>query len=180
MKIVSVVALAAIVLTPSIASAHRHHRAMTDHRRIAILRHRVTDLEQQVSAMQMRPAGKHAWPSLSDSEKAALTAVLKTLPKTTKFDIVCNDAGCNDLAMDIDDAMEKAGLESVLDRSVGPLGYGVAVKVNPFDHDTAVAASAALKQATAGRLDVPVADAAPNTNLPGYVTILIGKYRSPQ
>lgn len=153
----------------------------------AFLYVRTSDLEKVVGQLPKRSAvvetiaaSKHAWPSLTGDEKAALADVLKTLPPQTKFDIVCNDAACTDLAMDIDDAMEQAGLDSVLDHSLGPLGYGVAVKVNPFDHDAAVAASAALKQATGGRLDVPVVDAAPNTNLPGYVTIMIGKYRSPQ
>lgn len=187
MKIVSLAVIAAIALAPSVALAHRHHRPMTDHRRIAVLRHRIGELELAVKAMQARApitasvnASKHAWPSLSGDEKAALTNVLKTLPKTIKFDIVCNDGACVDLAMDIDDAMEQSGLDSVLDHSLGPLGYGVAIQVNAFDHDTAVAASTALKQATSGRLDVPVTEAAAGTNPPGYVTILIGKYRTAQ
>lgn len=120
---------------------------------------------------------KHAWPDLSDAEKAALAGVLKTVPKATKFEIICDDAGCADLAADIDDAMEQAGLSSVLDHAIGPLGYGIALRVNAFDRAAAEAASAALKRATAGRLDLPVTEAAPNTNPAGYVTILIGKYK---
>jgi hypothetical protein len=75
--------------------------------------------------------------------------------------------------------MEQAGLESLLDRSMTPLGYGVGVQVNPFDRDMADAAAAALKTATRGRLDVPVMDAPKGTTPPGYVSILIGKYRAP-
>lgn len=123
-------------------------------------------------------ASKHAWPDLTDAEKTALAGVLKSLPKGVTFDIVCNDAGCTDLAMDIDDAMEEAGVDSVLDRSVLPLGYGVDLVVNAFDMDAATKAAAALKEATGGRLDLPVTLAPPNTTKPGMVLIRIGKHRS--
>lgn len=153
---------------------------MTDHRRITILQHQVRVLAKKLE--QTRGAhtvhlSKHAWPDLTDAEKSALADVLKGLPKTTKFDIICNDAGCADLAMDIDDAMEAAGLESALDRSLGPLGYGIVVQVNPWDRPAAETAIAALKKATAGRLDVPLMESPKGTTPPGYVSIVIGKYR---
>jgi hypothetical protein len=122
-------------------------------------------------------ASKHAWPDLTDDEKTALANVLKTLPKGIKFDIICNDAGCADLAMDIDDAMEEAAVDSVLDKSVLPLGYGIDLVVNAFDMETAEQAAAALKEATGGRLDLPVTLAPPNTTAPGIVLVRIGKYR---
>jgi hypothetical protein len=74
------------------AQAQTRHRTLTDHDRIAILQHRIDQLEQRI--------GKHAWPGLAAAEKAALTAVLKRLPMDIKFEIICNDAGCNELAMD--------------------------------------------------------------------------------
>ena len=116
---------------------------------------------------------KHAWPDLSDQEKAAITAVAKTLPKGTKFDIVCNDAGCSDLAADIDDAFEDAGIDSVLDRSLGPVGYGIGIQVNEADRPTAEKAVAMLKEASGGRLDPPIVN---GSSAPGYVTIIIGKH----
>lgn len=117
-------------------------------------------------------ASKHAWPALDDAEKAALTEVAKTLPKGIKIDIVCNDAGCSDLAADIDDALEDAGIESTLDKAIGPLGYGVGVQVNEFDRPAAEQAIEMLKRATNDRLaPTVVAGKSP----PGYVTILIGK-----
>lgn len=119
-------------------------------------------------------ASKHAWPSLTDPQKAALAGVLKTLPQTLKFDIVCNDAGCSDLAEDIDDACEQAGLASYLDHSQGPLGYGAWVQVNAADLAAAQIAIKALSDATNGALDPPVRK---GPSLPGYVTIVIGKYR---
>ena len=124
-------------------------------------------------------ATKHAWPALSDAEKSALAAVLATLPKSAKFDIVCNTASCDDLAEDIDDAMEAAGLQSGLDHAVGPLGYGIGVMVNAADKDAAQQAIAALSKATNGRLDPALSIAARGGNPPGTVTILIGKYRAP-
>lgn len=124
-------------------------------------------------------ASKHAWPDLTDDEKAAIAAVLKTVPPGVKFDIVCNDGACTDLALDIDDALETAGLDSSLDRSLGPLGYGVGIQVNEADLEAAQAAARALRSGTQGRLDLAVAIAPPNANPPGYVTIMIGKYRAP-
>jgi hypothetical protein len=143
---------------------------------ISSLSRQVLELSKELKAVQGRIA-KHAWPDLTLTEKSAITAVLKTLPKDVKFDIECNTASCDDLAEDIDDALEAAGFDSVLDRSVGPLGYGVAVMVNAADHSTAESAIAALKSATSGRLAPPLMIAAPNANPPGYVTIVIGKYR---
>lgn len=131
-------------------------------------------VQQPISVVE---ASKHAWPALSDKEKLALAGVLRPLPKTAKFEIVCNDASCDDLAEDIDDAMEVAGLESSLDRSIGPLGYGIGVQVNEADKARAQSAIAALNLATGGRLTPTLMIAKPGQNLPGYVTILIGKYR---
>jgi hypothetical protein len=119
-------------------------------------------------------ASKHAWPDLTDPQKVALAAVLKTLPKGIKFDIVCNDAGCSDLAADIDDACEQAGVDSVLDRALGPLGYGAYVQVNGDDLVAAQTAIGALRSATNGVLDPPIKK---GPSAKGYVTIFIGKYR---
>lgn len=120
-------------------------------------------------------ASKHAWPDLTDAQKSALARVLAAVPKGVRFDIVCNDAGCYDLAADIDDAMEAAGLDSGLDRSTGPLGYGIGIQVNADEMAAAEAAAAALRQATG--LDLKVSIAPKGANPPGYVTILIGKHR---
>lgn len=135
-------------------------------------------LDQRLGMLEERQA-KHAWPDLTYGEKAALAGVLKTLPPATKFDIVCNTASCDELAEDIDDAIEAAGLDSALDHAAGPLGYGVAVQVNEADRAAAEAAIAALARATAGRLSPPLVIAKPGQNPPGYVTIIIGKYRAP-
>ncbi len=126
-------------------------------------------IEQIVSVVG---SGKHVWPSLSDQEKAAFTAIAKTFPKNVKFDIICNDAGCAELADDIDDAFEDAGISSSLDKAIGPLGYGIGVQVNEFDKAAAEAAIAAVNKATDGRLDPKIVS---GDSPPGYVTILIGK-----
>ena len=186
-KLFLILSAAIVIAAPTLAEARQHHRrVLTDHERVAILRWRVGKLDETLKALQTPKqithavnASKHAWPDLTDDEKAALAEVLKTVPKTVKFDIICNDAGCNDLAMDIDDAMEKAGLDSFLDRSLGPLGYGIDIQVNTFDMKAAQQAGLALKKATSGRLDLAVIEAPPSTNPPGYVTIRIGKYRAP-
>lgn len=113
---------------------------------------------------------KHAWPDLSDEQKTALALALAPLKGQTKIDIVCNDAGCSDLAADIDDACEQAGIESVLDKAIGPLGYGIGVQANEFDKPVAELIAEALK---AAGIDAPVVD---GKSAPGFVSILIGKH----
>jgi len=126
-------------------------------------------IEQLVS---VTGSGKHIWPGLSDQEKASFTEIARTFPKNVKFDIVCNDAGCAELAADIDDAFEDAGIESSLDKALGPLGYGIGVQVNEFDKAAAEAAVAAINKVTDGRLDPKIVS---GQSPAGYVTILIGK-----
>lgn len=127
---------------------------------------------KQVEWVEYTSAAKHAWPALTDEEKTAFTAIAKGFPKDVKFDIVCNDAGCSDLAADIDDAFEDAGIESALDKAIGPLGYGIGVQVNEFDRPAAEAAIAAVDRATDGRLKPTIVT---GDSPPHYVTILIGK-----
>jgi hypothetical protein len=172
------VLIAISVSAPAVAGQRTDDgRLVALQRQVDALTNKIERLEGAREVARQGRAGKHAWPDLTEDEKAALTGVLKTLPKSTKFDIVCNDAACIDLAMDIDDAMEAAGLVSVLDRSLGPLGYGIAVQVNAAERPTAETAIAALKRATGGRLDLPLTEAATGATPPGYVTIVIGKYR---
>jgi len=116
-------------------------------------------------------ASKHAWQDLTDAEKVQLADLAKRdFPKGIKIDIVCNDAGCSDLAADLDDAFEDAGIESSLDKAIGPLGYGIGVAAGKFDENAAevlinvISASTGLQPAMTS-----------NKSAPGYVTILIGK-----
>lgn len=166
MRMLAFMVAAAVMATPAIARTPSP----------AKLAAHVATLEREVKALRAR-AAKHEWPDLSRREKAALAAVLEAVPKGIKFDIACNTASCDVLAEDIDDALEAAGFESALDRSLGPLGYGIAIQVNEADRAAAEAAIAALKKATGGRLELPLMIAASNANPPGYVTIVIGKYR---
>lgn len=89
-------------------------------------------------------ASKHAWPDLTDAQKADLARRLKALAPL-KFEIVSADAASVDLAQDIDDAVEDAGtgVESVLDRPALPLPYGLYVQGEEGD-DKADALAAAL------------------------------------
>lgn len=136
------------------------------------------------AAVQLTPAkitqvtheiavSKHAWPDLTDSQKAALVAAWKAKPPGVKIDIVCNDAACSDLADDIDDAAEDAGVSSVLDKAIGPLGYGIGVQANKFDKSAAEALAAALSEASGGTLKVKLVE---GKSAPGFVSLLIGKH----
>jgi len=160
----------ALAVSPALA---RHKHPMTDHQRIRILQEMVFELRMAAKMSDSPAFLKHAWPSLSEEEKSAITDVGKTLPKGVKFDIVCNDASCSELASDIDDALEGAGISSGLDHAVGPLGYGIGITVNPFDRPAAEQAIAMLKKATNGRLAPEIVNGA---SPPGYVSIIIGKH----
>lgn len=164
---------AALAATPA-AARHRHR---TDHDRILALQELVYQLRMQAKAAADAPAFlKHAWPALTAEEKDAITEAARAMPKGTKFDIVCNDASCSELASDIDDALEGAGLDSGLDHAAGPLGYGIGITVNEFDRPAAEKAVAILKKATEGRLDLPIIS---GSSPPGYVSIIIGKRPKP-
>lgn len=123
-------------------------------------------------------ASKHAWPDLTTAQKLAMAGRLRsafpqfaTTPSTgPKIDIVCGDGACTDLAQDIDDACEDAGIDSALDRPVLQIGYGIYVQ---GDDDAANAALAAILHEAAG-LDVKILKG--STNVPGTpLLIIIGK-----
>ena len=116
-------------------------------------------------------SSKHAWPDLSDEQKTNLASALKGANLKVKLDIVCNDAGCSDLAADIDDACEDAGLDSALDKALGPLGYGIGVQVDPFDQKAADEVLAAIGTTTELRPQL-----VPGKSPAGVVTLLIGKH----
>jgi hypothetical protein len=128
-------------------------------------------LSQPAKVTQAIHASKHAWPDLTDAQKAALSSALGPLGGRIKIDIVCNDAACSDLAQDIDDACEAAGVDSVLDRAIGPLGYGIGLQAGQAEKTAAESVAAALK---AVGIDAPIV---PGKSAPGYVAIVIGKHR---
>jgi hypothetical protein len=169
-----IVAIAAAVWASPAAARHRH---LTDHQRIIALQELVYQLRMQAVAAKDAPAFlKHAWPALTGEEKDAIAEAARAMPKGTKFDIVCNDASCSELASDIDDALEAAHIDSGLDHAAGPLGYGIGITVNEFDRPAAEKAIALLKKATDGRLDLPIIS---GSSPPGYVSIIIGKRPQP-
>lgn len=112
----------------------------------------------------------HAWPGLSGEQKDKLAAAFKQI-SGLKLDIVCADASCSDLAEDVDDAAEKAGVNSQLDHAVFPLGYGMGVKADEGD-DRARQVADAITTASGGALKPVVA----TDRMSGWVAIFIGKY----
>lgn len=127
----------------------------------------VTKVEQVTHQVS---ASKHAWPDMTAAEKKQFSELARDLPAGIKVDIVCNDAGCSDLAADIDDALEDAGIGSSIDKAIGPLGYGIGVQTNEFDKNAADVVRNILSASTGLQ---PVV--APGTSPPGYVSIIIGK-----
>jgi hypothetical protein len=115
---------------------------------------------------------KHAWMDLSDPQKADLAARLAPL-KGMKILILSADAASTDLAQDIDDAAEAAGVDSALDRPMLPLGYGIGVQAEEGDgHADELAA--ALAAVMGAKVDVIRA----KTGTSGYpLWIVIGKHK---
>jgi hypothetical protein len=115
---------------------------------------------------------KHAWPDLTDGQKADLAARLAAF-KGTKILILSADAASTDLAQDIDDAAEVAGIDSALDRPMLPLGYGIGVQAEAGD-DKGDALAAAISAVTGFKAEVTSA----KTTSSGYpLWIVIGKHR---
>jgi hypothetical protein len=117
-------------------------------------------------------ASKHAWPDLTDAQKTELAGKLAAL-NGTKILILSADAASTDLAQDIDDACEQAGVDSALDRPMLPLGYGIGIQAEAGD-DKADALAAALATVTGAEVKVTTAKTASS----GYMLwIVIGKHR---
>jgi hypothetical protein len=116
-------------------------------------------------------ASKHAWPDLSDIEKAALAARL-TWAAGQKVQIFCDGSDCRDLQTDLDDAFEDAGVASERAIPINPLGYGFAVVYGVGDHGIASKLAGDITAATGGRL-APETKAT-TTEIDGIV-IAIGK-----
>lgn len=116
-------------------------------------------------------ASKHAWPDLTQDETIAIGEKLAAL-KDVRINIFCNDAACDDLAHDLDDAMEIAGARSSLDHSVLPIGYGFSIMTGDGD-DRGQSVADAVKNATAGRLNPGVEH---SSTAEGAILIVIGKH----
>ena len=114
-------------------------------------------------------ASKHTWPGISDVAKAAIVRDLGETLRGAKVIIVCQDGSCTDLAQDVDDALEDAHADSVLDRPAFPLGYGIGITADPGLKEKAAALRVAL--AMRAGLDVPVTEGRPD----GYIVLAIGK-----
>jgi hypothetical protein len=128
-------------------------------------------LVERVGLSGTAQGSKYAWPDLTTDETIAIGEAIGSL-KDAEVQIICNDAACNDLAHDLDNAMEIAGARSSLDRSPFPLGYGFAVVTGPGDPRGSQLAGA-IKIATKGRL---APDVEPKAK-PGELFVIIGKRR---
>lgn len=99
-------------------------------------------------------ASKHAWPDLTDPQKARLSAALAAR-KGASLSILTSDASAVDLAQDIDDACEDAGVTSQITSAALPIGYGFYVAAEQGNDDLAAAArdvAVAIALATDGAL----------------------------
>ena len=116
-------------------------------------------------------ASKHTWPGFSEAVRAAIVRDLGDHLKGAKVIIVCQDGSCTDLAQDIDDALEDAKAESVLDRPAFPLGYGIGITADPDPIVRGKAHILATALEIRAGLKVPVAEGRKD----GYIVLAIGK-----
>lgn len=115
-------------------------------------------------------ASKHAWPDLSDAEKALLAERVKDLAGK-KVEVFCDGADCRDLQTDLDDVFEDAGVASERAAPMSPLGYGIQVVYGVGDYALASKLAADIKAATGGRIAPLVASSISSDGL----AIAIGK-----
>ncbi len=113
---------------------------------------------------------KHAWPDLTDAQKDGLSTRLAGL-KGERVIVMAADAAGTDLAEDIDDAMEKAGVDSAIDRPALPLGYGIGVVAEDAKLAKADELAASLHAVT----DLTVSRTA-GKSLGGVIIVVIGKH----
>lgn len=120
-------------------------------------------------------ASKHAWPDLTMDETIAIGEAMKGPLKGLGVQIFCNESSCDDLAHDIDDAMQIADVGSSLEKSVTSLGYGINIVVGSGGNATAAKALAdTIASATSGKLKPGVKQA---NVADGSILIAIGKQR---
>lgn len=109
------------------------------------------------------------WEGLSQSEVDALTEVLKGL-QPHDVAIFCSH-GCDDLALDFDNAFESAHWRSGIERPL--LDDNIGLSIGPNNED-GLALRAAIFGATAGRLDPKMIDA---KLLEGHLALVISRKR---
>jgi hypothetical protein len=116
-------------------------------------------------------ASKHAWPDLSDAQKAALSGRVGWLAGT-KIMIFCDGSDCRDLQTDLDDAFEDARISSDRATPMNPIGYGMAVLYQSGDDARATRLAGDIKTASGDRV---APDVKANTVLAEGLVIVIGK-----
>lgn len=115
-----------------------------------------------------KPAMKYTWGELSKAEQTEAAKLIGNLDRR-EVEIFCGIPACGDLAEDIDEVMDMTGAASTVRRPVMDLGGGVGI-MPPDDQARKIAA--AIKQATAGRVDLKVLD----TPYPGGgIAIALGR-----
>ena len=132
----------------------------------------VMPAKQKIVQVPVRvAASKHAWPDLTQDETIAIGEKIASTLKGTNVSIFCNDSSCDDLAHDLDDAMQIGDVGSTLERSAMPLGYGFSI-VGPVGDARAREVADIIAGATGGKLK-PDAKSASDVP-PGSVLISIG------
>lgn len=116
-------------------------------------------IKDRVIEKQVRmAASKHAWPDLTQDETIAIGENLTATLKGMSVSIFCNDSACDELAHDLDDAMQIADVGSTLERSALPLGRGFVIVTNP-DDGRGKALADIIRNVTAGKLAPEVQNA---------------------
>lgn len=125
---------------------------------------------------QPRPADQRQWGGMSKEELTALRDGVKQLAPQ-KVSIYCGGNYCRDLAEDLDEALESAGIDSYIEFPLFDLGKGTGAGPNSEQVRTLVDA---IKSATGGRVDLPAMDPPPGPNgkpvdYNGSIVIALGR-----
>lgn len=103
---------------------------------------------------QPRAAEARSWGGLKADELAALQGRLRGLGGE-RVNIFCQGSFCRELAEDLDEAFESSGFDSYLELPLIDIGKGIGI--SPKSDKTAAIAGA-IRDATGGRIKLPVLD----------------------
>lgn len=107
-----------------------------------------------LKVIEHQVVGKYGWGELTSAEQKTAAAIIGDLDRR-EVQIFCGQAGCQDLAEDMDEVFDMTKAASNVQRPFIDLGAGIGISP---DEPATRKIAAAFKQATDGRIDLQVID----------------------
>lgn len=109
---------------------------------------------QPTKVIEHQAVGKYGWGELTAAEQKQAAALIGDMDRR-EVQIFCVNAGCSDLAEDMDQVFDMTGAASNVQRPIIDLGAGMGI--SPDEPATRKIADA-FRKATKGRIDLKVID----------------------